>query len=49
MRWLDDLWRDAKYAVRVLSRQPAFTAVTVLSLGLGIGAKAAIFSLIDRV
>ena len=47
--WLDNLWRDVRYAVRVLTRQPAFTAVTVLSLGLGIGANAAIYSLIDRV
>lgn len=47
--WLENLWRDARYAVRLLLRQPGFTAVTVLSLGLGIGANAAIFSLIDRV
>ena len=47
--WLDNLWRDMRYAVRVLSRQRGFTAVTVLSLGLGIGANAAIYSLIDRV
>src|SRR5688500_12923208 len=47
--WLDNLWRDVRYAFRVLARQPSFTAVAVLSLGLGIGANAAIFSLIDRV
>src|SRR2546426_10279511 len=47
--WLDNLWRDVRYALRVLARQPSFTAVAVLSLGLGIGANAAIFSLIDRV
>src|SRR5207249_3442797 len=47
--WLDNLWRDVRYAFRVLARQPSFTAVAVLSLGLGIGANTAIFSLIDRV
>jgi hypothetical protein len=45
--WLEGLLRDARYAVRVLARQPSFTVVAVLSLGLGIGANAAIFSLID--
>src|SRR5687767_12496672 len=47
--WLDNFLRDVRYAVRVLARQPSFTAVAVLSLGLGIGANAAIFSLMDRV
>jgi len=47
--WLDDIWRDVRHAFRVLARQPGFTAVAVLSLGLGIGANVAIFSLIDRV
>ena len=28
--WLDNLWRDLRYAARVLARQPSFTAVTVL-------------------
>jgi predicted permease len=47
--WLDSLFADVRYACRVLARQPSFTAVAVLSLGLGIGANAAIYSLIDRV
>ena len=46
-RWLDGLMGDLRYAVRVLGRQPGFAAVAVLSLGLGIGANAAIFSLMD--
>lgn len=46
-RWLDGVVADVRYALRVLGRQPSFAAVAVVSLGLGIGANAAIFSLMD--
>lgn len=48
-RWLEDLAQDVRHGLRVLGRSPAFTAVAILSLALGIGANTAAFSLIDAV
>jgi predicted permease len=48
-RWLEDLARDVRYTLQTLRRNPGFSAVTVLSLALGIGANAAIFTLINAV
>src|SRR5260370_32147681 len=42
-----NLLRDFRFAFRTLASRPAFTLVAALSLGLGIGANSAIFSLID--
>ncbi len=39
--------RDLRYAIRVLLKQPAFTAVAILSLTLGIGANTAMFQLLN--
>ncbi|MSV30160.1 MAG: ABC transporter permease [Bryobacterales bacterium] len=43
------MWKDFVYTFRTLRRSPVFTAAAVLSLALGIGANAAIFSLLDQV
>ncbi len=47
--WLDDLGRDLRYGLRVLARSKAFTATALISLALGIGANAGIFTLLDQV
>lgn len=47
--WLEDLFRDLRYTSRSLLRHRVFTLVVVLTLGLGVGANTAIFSLMDQV
>jgi putative ABC transport system permease protein len=46
---LSRFWQDIRYAARVLRRGPAFTVAAVLSLGLGIGATTAVFSIADTI
>lgn len=48
-RWIDNARRDAIYAVRMLRRQPAAAATAALSLAIGIGLNAAVFSIVDWV
>jgi len=47
--WLEQLGQDLRYGVRGLRRNKGFTAVSALSLALGIGGNAAVFSLVNAV
>jgi hypothetical protein len=46
-QWVESTFRDVAYALRGIQLNPAFSAVVVLSLSLGIGANTAVFSVMD--
>jgi putative ABC transport system permease protein len=47
--WLEDMTRDIRHAGRQLRRAPCFTAVAVLTLGLGIGVNTAFFTIVNAI
>src|ERR1051325_4327071 len=48
-RWIDELQRDVRYACRSLSRNRAFAIVVVLTLGVGVAANTAVFSVVNAI
>src|SRR5580704_4790131 len=46
---LEDLWRDLSFGLRMMRKNPWFSAVAVMTLALGIGATTAVFSLVNAV
>jgi len=47
--WLDNTWRDLRFALRSLAKVPGFTAIAILVIAVGIGANTAVFSVVNTV
>jgi putative ABC transport system permease protein len=47
--FIDSTVQDVRFALRILSKSPAFAVVAILTLALGIGATTAVFSVVDRI
>lgn len=47
--WLEDLWRDLRFALRGLGKTPGFTIIAILVIAVGIGVNTAVFSVVNTV
>lgn len=49
LRWVDDLSRDVRHALRLVRRSPGFAAAAIVTLALGIGGTVAVFTVVSNV
>jgi putative ABC transport system permease protein len=47
--WIEDMWRDLRFAVRSLAKTPGFTAIAILVIAVGIGVNTAVFSVVNTI
>src|SRR5271165_6735108 len=47
--WIEDLWRDFRFALRALKKSPGFVTIVLVLIAVGIGLNTAVFSVIDTV
>ena len=47
--WIEDAWRDLRFALRSLAKTPGFTSIAILVIAVGIGVNTAVFSVINTV
>jgi hypothetical protein len=47
-QWIEDLGRDLVYGARAFAKRPGFTAIAILSLGIGVGANYVMFTFVDE-
>ena len=47
--WIEDAWRDFRFALRSLAKTPGFTVIAIIVLAVGIGANTAIFSVVNTI
>ena len=47
--WIDDIWRDIRFAFRSLAKTPGFAAIAIVVIAVGVGVNTAVFSVVNTV